>query len=450
MNKVKFYFTLFSFNVLIMLCLSISASAEEDVILDFDATGLIEPYIESDVDVSEQESYIYDDSQVEEIIESNSYIGDNHEGYNSVEDVIYAYADSINNGDKYAYISLFVNDERDIKMELADNVKDEFFLEESVEILNISELSVDTGVEAAGITDYEMMKYSDIVVCYVEENVKYKEDSTVCVSGLNYYVYVISKEDGFYRLIRVSVPQMSVVIKSGENFRTQKEIDIEEEQDQLLDKIIESESFISNNNSQFKIFRQKGVSIAASSYRTQPAITTIYFRKEINKKHYGKERANINFNSYLKNVIFMEWYVSYYEKSKAYLRAGAMASKMYAWHNTIYPKRLDAPYYACMYDDSYDQNYEWNAYSRNSKKYRGYVDETLSFLSTRYLVTKNTETIFETQYRRSAGSYHSGIMSASGCWELAKKGYKYNEILKYYYSNSKVTNYEEVKVKKKK
>jgi hypothetical protein len=51
------------------------------------------------------------------------------------------------------------------------------------------------------------------------------------------------------------------------------------------------------------------------------------------------------------------------------------------------------------------------------------------------MVTGNGQ-LFETQYRTSSGSRHSGILNQSKCYDLAVEGKSYVEILHYFYDNS--------------
>ena len=157
----------------------------------------------------------------------------------------------------------------------------------------------------------------------------------------------------------------------------------------------------------------------------------------------------MDFNAYLKNTVGQEWTVAYYANYPAYLQAGVMASKMYAWYNTINPKRNYAPYYACVLDNSNDQNY-W-CYSASNiasqgAQYLRYLENALSFASNLALVTEDSESIFETQYRTNSGYIHGGILNQTAALELARNGYSCLEILQEYYGSSSVTLGDYVKI----
>ena len=273
-----------------------------------------------------------------------------------------------------------------------------FFQAEKTTVLNAKELSPELGVSVARITAAEQENYEDIRVIYVKEKVKAKAGSDVVEDGVDYNAYVIGTQDGTRKIIRISAASLDVIEDSKQGFGDEPQATL-----------------------------------------TLPSSVKIYFTKSENRNHYGKDRATISFYGYLKDVIPNEWIVSYYSSYPAYLEAGAMATKMYAWNLTLYPDCSGAPYYADMKDDSSNQNYTVGSYSALASRYQGYID---SALSTTYKIamTKSGSTaescVFETQYHSNDGSQGSGILNASTAYTLAKSGNSYQQILRYFYDYS--------------
>lgn len=333
---------------------------------------------------------------------------DSNEIFSSNEEMIYNYAKSINDEDTDQYILLFTEENQENMMDFVNSYgKNDFFLEESVDINRITRLSEDTGIQSASLSVEELEKFEDIQVYYVE----------MCVdkADISNKVFVLAEEEGFWKIYRVSVPDFKTIIDDSEGFNNIPE------QQQLQIQEFEKEQ------------------VAKSVTRTpnaDPTEITVYFKKSANQTYHGAVRDTIDFEVYLKNVIPNEWVVSYYQNYPAYLQAGTMASKMYAWWYIIHPKWNFSPYYADVLDDSSDQNYLYSSYEdMGSNVYKGYADAALDFVRN-IALCDNDGNMFELHYHATAGSQYSGQLSASGAYELAKQGYNMLQILQYYYNYS--------------
>ena len=294
------------------------------------------------------------------------------------EDIIYSYEESVNNKNIEKYIALFQDD---IQKEMYDflnyNSPRDFFIEESREVIKIEDSDCNCAVR-------EKEKFDDVFVKKVTEMVEYKEDNAKNKKSgeeTNYFIFV--KQDGKWSLYRISACPNET----------------------------------------------KSASLSC------PTVTNIYFTNSANVGNYNSTSAVINFNSYLKNVLPREWYISYYYLSD-YGKASAIASKMYAWYYTVYPKWNYAPFFACMKDNTEDQRYLYSSYGSLSATYKSYEDSVMTSISNYALVSSNGNSIFEIHYHATNGSYHSGQMSASGCLSKAQEGTSYTDILHYYYDKS--------------
>lgn len=295
-----------------------------------------------------------------------------------------------NSANVESYIDLFDDKNRSLMSDYVDaNGSKDFFQETSVELLGLEQLTYDEGVRATCLTEDELDGFSDIRFYLSQESVLAKAGADLVEDGVRSRVYVIGKENGEDKLIRIIGSQTDEVS-----------------------------------------------TMSARALLYAPGGVTIYFTKSANRSYHGTTRATIDFTTYLKNVIPNEWYVSYYSSAPAYLEAGAMASKMYAWYYTLQPKWNFAPYYADMVDSSDDQNYLATSYSSLNSTYSSYVDAALSTISGEAIVNATgggEENIFATYYNSGSGSYHGGTMGATKALSLAQEGYSYKNILRYFY-----------------
>ena len=298
------------------------------------------------------------------------------------EQIIWEFVDAVNRQDVDQYVSLFTDDIQDeMKDYLKANGSESTFAESHREILSIEKTE-------CVVPEKEQGQFEDAVIYRVTEDVTYKENARqntyALISGVATHDYVIVLENGNWRLYRVS-----------------------------------AHNGVSGNRS-----------------LVEPIETFIYFTKSANISFYGSGSSGIYFYDYLKDVLPKEWYISHYVSYPHYGYASAMASKMYAWYCTENPKWDYYPYYACMKDNSSDQNYLINSYSNLATNYRNAEDAVLSYISNLAMVKSSDGSVFEVHYNASSGSYHSGTMSASGCLSKAQSGDLYDTILHYYYDNS--------------
>ena len=304
------------------------------------------------------------------------------------ERLIDEFVNKINDQDIQGYIDLFAPEiSKEMKQYVNENGEDEFFVETRRDIISIEKINSECAVK-------EKEAYEDVAVFRVVENIKYKHkikrDTCELKEGVNTDDFVIVKQNGNWYIYRVSAADV--------------------EQDNK-----------------------------AITSLTCPTSIKVYMTKDTNYNHYGVRTKSINFNTYLKNVLPNEWIISYYNSYPAYGKAGAMASKMYAWYYQKHPKWNYAPYNADVKDNSSDQNFLYSSYSNLGSPYQGYEDTILTFISNRAMVKASNDSIFEVHYHATNGSYHSGTMSASGCLTKAQNGDSYTTILHYYYDKSTYT-----------
>lgn len=299
----------------------------------------------------------------------------------NVQDIIYQFVECVNEKNVEKYISLFPTQERDEMKAFVELMGvNEFFAEESRSIIGVRFCY-------EYVPEINLEKFQESVAYYVTENVTYKRNLKRAIypfcDGVSTYKYVLVKENGKWYIYSVSL---------------------------LNDKSMNSLS--------------------------TPTETFIYFTKSVNIAYYGPGTSGIYWNNYIKDVLPNEWTIWYYFYSTDYAYSTALASKMYGWYNTVNPKWAMAPYYACMKDNSDDQNYTVWSYDALDPIPKNAENTALTFIYNRALVNSDTGNIFEIHYHATAGSYHSGQMSASGCYSLAQSGSTYAEILHYYYDGS--------------
>lgn len=352
------------------------------------------------------------------------------------------YVEAINTNDVDAYISLFTKDNQEEMMSFTEkNGKDQFFQENKIELSKIKKLSDKVGNTI--LSDEENRKFRDIVIYYAETDIKVKNNNginndDILDNGYAYRVFVIAKEDGSWKIVRVSSPDLETIINAKEGLGTDREkMELEEQKA----KAHISASEISEIAADQSISSAEPNLVLATPPTSNPTSITVYFTKSANSNYYGVSYKSLSWNTYLKNVIPNEWTVSYYSSYPAYLQAGSMASKMYAWWYKDHPKWNYAPYYSNVKDNSSDQNFLYNAYASMSSTYRSYEDEVLSLISN-WAMCNSDDAMFEVHYHATQGSQYSGTLSASGALTLAQSGYSMYGILDYYYSYSQYSGYD--------
>lgn len=143
----------------------------------------------------------------------------------SPEALIQEYADSINDDDMERYIRLFTSDNQE-EMEEYVNLRgaESFFREESVKTEDIRQLSDRVGRRSSAVSDDEISKYEDVAVYYTDMMVKAKDPSDEYVkSGHHFRNFVFVKENGAWKILRVSSPDLKLTIEAGEGFHTIEE-----------------------------------------------------------------------------------------------------------------------------------------------------------------------------------------------------------------------------------
>ncbi|MBD5479728.1 MAG: hypothetical protein HDR14_10650 [Lachnospiraceae bacterium] len=342
---------------------------------------------------------------------------------NDETEVILKYYQYVNDKNVDEYISLFTVDQRDLMHKhLVQYGEQAFFNNQKLEAVNIKVLTDETAYIASAINFSEVQMYGELKCVYVEQEIKENNSSTI-----SYVCFVLAKENNAWKIERISVPYIQCIFENGEQFGGVNESVFASRQEAQMQSMIDG-----------RAISQNGMFLTTTSL-SAPTSITVYFTKDDNINYYGSNKASLNFATYLKNTVGQEWVVARYADYPAYLQAGVMASKMYAWYNTVNPKRNYAPYYACVLDNSNDQNY-W-CYSASNIESQGaqylrYLENALAYANGLALVTEDTESIFETQYRTNEGNIHSGILNQAGALALAQSGYSCLQILQEYYGSA--------------
>lgn len=344
-------------------------------------------------------------------------------GNNDETAVILKYYQYVNDKNVDDYISLFTIDQRDLMHKhLVQYGEQSFFNNQELEAVNIKVLTDETAYIASAINFSEVQMYGELKCVYVEQEIKENNSSTI-----SYVCFVLARENNAWKIERISVPYIQCILENGEQFGGVNESVFASRQEAQMQSMIDG-----------RAISQNGMFLTTTSL-SAPTSITVYFTKDDNINYHGSNKASLNFATYLKNTVGQEWVVARYADYPAYLQAGVMASKMYAWYNTVNPKRNYAPYYACVLDNSNDQNY-W-CYSASNIESQGaqylrYLENALAYANGLALVTEDTESIFETQYRTNEGNIHSGILNQAGAFALAQNGYSCLQILQEYYGSA--------------
>lgn len=345
------------------------------------------------------------------------------------DDLIDLYVEAINDGDADRYITLFTADnQNEMDSYINDFGTDEFFKEESVELKNATLLSDEVGKYSAAISDNEIAGYDDIAVYYVEMVIDAKAGTNdLAENGYAYRDFVIVKEDGAWKILRISSPNLKIIVNADEGFDTAGE-------EAELQRKKELEQSLIQEAINFSMCAERGLT-PLEGPTSDPASITVYFTKTANRNNYGVNTKKLNWTTYLKNVIPGEWTVSRYASYPSYLEAGTMASKMYAWYCIENPKWDYSPFYADVKDNTSDQNFLYNAYDSMASRYRGYVDEVISYVRNVAMCNDDGE-LFEVHYLANSGTQYSGWLNEEKAYSLAKDGYSTFQILSYFYSYS--------------
>jgi hypothetical protein len=123
------------------------------------------------------------------------------------------------------YISTFTQDNR-TEMEEAykENLVSPFFREKSISLVNIKKLPAEVGETAAFVSPREVPDLATTEVYYAELNIRVDKEQKWLYNGINHRVIVVTKENGKWKIVRVSVPQISYILEKGYGFGTKDEL----------------------------------------------------------------------------------------------------------------------------------------------------------------------------------------------------------------------------------
>lgn len=129
--------------------------------------------------------------------------------------LVHAYGQTVSSHDVDGYIALFTQENRRAMEKYAEEFgKTEFFREDTVEITGVKVLSADTGIRSAGISPAELAGHEELRVCYAEMNVD---------GAVQSRAFVLAKEAGEWKILRVSVPDFRAVAEAGDGFGSEAE-----------------------------------------------------------------------------------------------------------------------------------------------------------------------------------------------------------------------------------
>lgn len=153
----------------------------------------------------------------------------------AAEGLISEFVQTTNSNNVEDYIELFTQwNQIEMRKYVSENGK-ESFSQEQIELKNIKKLSAEVGYRSAGITAEELSAYEDLAVFYVETQVAFTDEALYDISdeGYAYKVFVIVKEDGEWKIERVSVPDFDIIIASNEGLKNTNEIEMANTQNRL-------------------------------------------------------------------------------------------------------------------------------------------------------------------------------------------------------------------------
>ncbi|OXT07126.1 hypothetical protein CE561_08900 [Thermoanaerobacterium thermosaccharolyticum] len=138
--------------------------------------------------------------------------------------VIKGMIQAINDQDPYEYMNYFTNSNRTAMTQfLSSNKSESFFKEKEAKLVQIKELPKDIGIEAAGISSGENLNLDDTRIFYAEINFKVDKEDKWLYNGTNYRVIVVTKEDGNWKIVRLSVPSIEYLKDTGNGFNSEDE-----------------------------------------------------------------------------------------------------------------------------------------------------------------------------------------------------------------------------------
>lgn len=138
--------------------------------------------------------------------------------------VIKGMIQAINDQDPYEYMNYFTNSNRTAMTQfLSSNKSESFFKEKEAKLIQIKELPKEVGVVAAGISSGENLNLDDTRVFYAEINFKVDKEDKWLYNGTNHRVIVVTKEDGSWKIVRLSVPSIEYLKDTGNGFNSDDE-----------------------------------------------------------------------------------------------------------------------------------------------------------------------------------------------------------------------------------
>lgn len=323
------------------------------------------------------------------------------------------YETYVNNKDLENYINLFELSTRNWMNELRNDP--DFFLGEKIEVKQIKALEEETGHKAAFIEPDEF-NGRETSVYYVQafcDTSEVKSENIKPLHGNISYVFVFVKEDGLWKIGRVSIADISQIVAAGEGF----------------------------NNENEKVALAKEAAAMARASLSVPSSICVKMTKTANKNYWGKTYVDVPFKDYILNVVPNEFIVS---NGGEYLKAGTMVVKMYGWYYTIHKKYPNSPGGCDVQDTSSDQNYLATSYS-NLGTYKSKMDSAYSAVKSKALVN-NSGSVFLTQYVAGTTDSKTGKLGAKTALNMSKAGSTYTDILKNAYNNSTNAGGQSVKV----
>lgn len=271
-------------------------------------------------------------------------------------------------------------------------------------ISNVNRVSIISGISTDDyqyrITGFEE-SYTKLYL--IETELSTYVDNGFYYNGINYELIACSNANGEYRIVDIFSPLPNTI----------------------QDYVTDDEKI----NDYFTLrFGESGIMTlmedAAYNFSQIPAKIKVY------RVAYGNGKIeDIDFKTYCKVVMANEF--AYDSRPIAYLRAGALCVRNYAWYHYLTASG------SLGYHVKDDTSYQKYNPAENISSYPN------SCAAVDYIWSVNMSNsrarLFVTQYRSYEGSKGSGILNQNEAYNLAKSGYKYYEILHYYYDNSPVS-----------
>ena len=331
-------------------------------------------------------------------------------------DVVYRVVEAMNSQDWDTYIALqCMENQQDYIAFLSNPINAAkhmgLFNIISAKVVEVKELAPND-VEAFSRIQIYKEKYHQVAAYYVGVNYSVYEESKYYFNGVNYALVITGVENNAWKIIEMSDAPIESLVPMGLGFGTNSEnVALNIIHARISGIIINPSGGIISKTRTFR---------AVSGDHGRPDFVRVY-------RTATEVVENVDYYSYVKNVLPNEWYTSWPEES---LKAGAMAVKMYGWYHTYHPKWGSLG--ADVKDTSVDQCYVPG--TEND-------DGTAAINALNGIGLENSAgKIFETQYyagtRDTYGTQNGGKISQWGSKKLAEDEFGYLYICRYYYDNS--------------